>query len=142
MQTRPLSERRFFQQFLSDFYGMRRALWGRRADAWQPPTDVYETDRHIVVKMSIPGVKPGQIRVHCNGEVITITGVREGPDPAEVRSYHQMEIRNGYFERSIAIHEPFDPREAHAQYVDGFLYVSIPKAPESVRHVVSIRLGV
>ena len=57
-----------------------------------------------------------------------------------MRTYHQMEIRNGYFERRIVIHTPFDPNGATAEYADGFLCVLIPKAPELVRHVLSIRL--
>jgi HSP20 family protein len=141
MHTGPSDERSIFNQFLDDFYGIRRALRGARGDVWQPPTDVYETESDIVIKVSIPGVEPGKVRVHCNGDVISICGVRKGPDRGTVRTYHQMEIRNGYFERRIAIHRPFDPRQAHGEYVDGFLYVFIPKAPEPVRHVVTIRLG-
>ncbi len=140
-QGKPPGERNPFQQCLSDFYRMRRALRGRRGDVWHPSTDVYETDEHIVIKASLPGVEPAHIKVDCNGEVITICGVRQGPDRQAVRTYHQMEIPNGYFERRVAIHRPFDPREARAEYREGFLYVRVPKAQEPVRYVISIRLN-
>ncbi len=142
MQARPLEGSGFFQEFLSDFHRVRRALRGSRKSVWQPPTDVYETDDEIVIKMSVPGVQTDDVRAVCNGEVITVSGVRRGPDPGKVRAYHQMEMRNGYFERSIAIHRPFDPAEAHGEYREGFLYVFVPKAPKSVRRVISIRLTV
>jgi HSP20 family protein len=141
IRTRPLDEENMFRQFLRDFHTMRRGLRGRRRDAWQPPTDVYETDRDIVIKVCIPGVRPEQVAVECNGEVFTICGVRRGPDAANVRTYHQMEIRNGYFERRVVIHRPFDPSEAKARYEDGFLYVIVPKAAELVRHVITIKLS-
>ncbi|KPK65972.1 MAG: hypothetical protein AMK73_01430 [Planctomycetes bacterium SM23_32] len=142
IRARPLDDHNVFRQFLHDFYSLRRSLRGHRRDVWEPPTDVYETEQDIVIKMSIPGVKPQQVAVECNGEVLTICGVRKGPDPGSVRTYHQMEIRNGYFERRIVIHRPFDSSGAKARYEDGFLYVFIPKAPELVRHVLTIKLNV
>ncbi len=142
MKTGPPENKSPFHKFLDDFYSMRRTVRGRRGDVWQPPTDVYETERDIVIKVSLPGVRADDVRVNCNGEVISIRGVRRGPDRDTVRTYHQMEIRNGYFERRIAIHKPFDPRKAHGEYRDGFLFVFIPKAPEPVRHVVAIRVGI
>ncbi len=140
LRAGPLDERDVFRQFLQDFYAMRRDMRGRYRDVWQPPTDVYETDRDIVIKVSLPGIRSEQVAVECNGEVITICGVRRGPDAGSVRTYHQMEIRNGYFERKIALHRPFDPQGAKARYDKGFLYVVIPKAPEMVRHVLTIKL--
>jgi HSP20 family molecular chaperone IbpA len=141
MRLRQFEDRRFYHSFVEGLYGVRRVLHGCQRDVWQPPTDVYETDRQIVVKMSIPGIDPGHVSVKCNGEVLTICGTRRGPDPSTVRRYHQMEIPNGYFERRIAIHRPFDPLQAAGRYVDGFLYVLIPVAPHAVSHVVSIELS-
>ncbi len=140
VQARPLDDRSVFRNFLHDSYAMRRSLRGHHRDVWQPPTDVYETDQDIVIKMSIPGVETDQVVVECNGDVLTICGVRKGPDPGSVLTYHQMEIRNGYFERRIIVRRPFDPDGASARYEDGLLYVFIPKAAEAVKHVLSIRL--
>jgi HSP20 family protein len=138
--ARPFDERSLFRQFLHDFYVTRRSLRSRHTDVWEPATDVYETEHDIVVKVSVPGVKPGQVAVECNGEVVTVCGVRKGPDPGSVRRYHQMEIRNGYFERRLIMQTPFDAQGAHAHYEEGFLYVILPKAEELVRHVLTIRL--
>jgi len=139
--ARPLDEHDLLHQFLRGFYATRLSLRGHYRDVWEPPTDVYETETDIVIKVCIPGVNADEISVQCNGEVLTICGVRRGPDPGTVRTYHQMEIRNGYFERKIILHMPFDPGGARARYEDGFLYVLLPRAPEAVRRVVSIRLG-
>jgi HSP20 family protein len=139
--ARPLDERDLLHQLLRGFYATHLSLRGHYREVWEPPTDVYETETDIVIKVCIPGVNPEEISVECNGEVLTICGVRRGPDPGSVRRYHQMEIRNGYFERKIILHIPFDPGGARARYEDGFLYVLLPRAAQSVRRVVSIRLG-
>jgi HSP20 family molecular chaperone IbpA len=142
VQARPFDSHGLLRQLLGDLHAMQRSLGGCQGRAWEPPTDVYETDKDVVIKVSIPGVSLNQCRVTVNGEVVTVCGVRNGPDPGSVVTYHQMEIRNGYFERHIVVHKPFDPDRATGRYEDGFLYVFIPKAPELVRHLVTIRLDV
>ena len=139
--ARPMEDRGVFRQVLQDFHAMRRSLQGQRRDVWHPPTDVYETAQDVVIKMSIPGVRANEVLVECNGEVITVCGVRRGPDPGSVLRYHQMEIRSGYFERRVILHTPFDPRGAHWDYEDGFLFIYIPKAVEQVRHVFSMKIS-
>ena len=139
-RMRAMDDREVFREFLHDFYTVRRGLRGRSPDVWQPPTDVYETHSEIIIKVCLPGVSADEIMVEFNGQVAKICGVRQGPDPAGVVAYHQMEIRNGYFERKIMLHKPFDPRRARGRYADGFLYIHVPKAPEQVEYVVSVRL--
>ena len=133
-------EHNAFRRFVESFCATRRGFSMRRFHGWEPPTDVYESQGHIVIKVCIPGVDPDRVGVQINGEVVTICGIRKGPDPASVVAYHQMEIHNGYFERRIVIRKPFDPHGATAQYTDGFLYVHVPKAPELVRHVMTLRI--
>lgn len=142
VRAKPLDDHGLFRQFLHDFYAMRRTLKSHHGDVWQPPTDVYETDDDIVIKVSIAGVEGQHVVVEFNGDVITICGVRRGPDPGSVRTYHQMEIRNGYFERRIILRRPFDAKGAATELREGFLYVYIPKAPELIRHVLTLRLDI
>ena len=78
---------------------------------------------------------------HRGPGVITACGVRRVPDPGSVLRYHQMEIRSGYFERRVILHTPLDPRGAHWDYEDGFLFIYIPKAVEQVRHVFSMGIS-
>jgi HSP20 family protein len=140
VSSRAVDDRDVFREFLHDFYNVRRNLRGRSPDVWQPPTDVYETSDEIVIKVCLPGVRADQIMVEFNGGVVKICGVRKGPDPSDVVAYHQMEIRNGYFERKVMLHKPFDPRRARGEYADGFLFIRVPKATEETGYVMSIRL--
>jgi len=139
-QAKPSRGFEHFRQMFDEFYVFGRALGRYDSDVWTPATDVYETNDEIIIKMSLPGVKLRNIQIQLDGEVITICGFREWEESSPVISYHQMEIRNGYFERKIAIHRPFDPDGARAEYRDGFLRVSVPKADEPIERVVAIRL--
>jgi HSP20 family protein len=131
---------RAFQRMLEQFHMSRHGLSGRGVEMWLPPTDVYETEEDIVVKMSLPGVAPENIAIRISGDTVTICGRRENRAGDRIVSYHQMEIHYGFFERHIIIHRPFDGEGAAATYSDGFLVLRIPKAAKPFDRVLALRI--
>ena len=100
--------------------------WQVRANVWCPPTDVYETDEGIVVKVEVAGMREEDFEVAIQDNVLIISGNR--PDSNERRAYYQMEIRSGKFEIALALPIPTNVEMAVAEYKDGFLLVNMPKA--------------
>jgi len=140
VRVRDQDEFEIFRRWLDEFFGSSRSVAGRGAEAWVPPTDVYETHGEVVIKMSLPGIKTGNVEVRFQGDAVTISGYRENPAEAGLVAYHRMEIRNGRFERTIVIHTPLDPEAATAQYRDGFLWIRIPKVAARVHQVYALRI--
>ncbi|NIP41518.1 MAG: Hsp20 family protein, partial [Aliifodinibius sp.] len=66
-----------------------------RQYVWRPPTDVYENEENVYIRVEISGMKNGDFSVTLDDRVLTIRGVRT--EKAEQRAYHQMEIRFGEF---------------------------------------------
>ncbi|MBN1146914.1 MAG: Hsp20/alpha crystallin family protein [Anaerolineales bacterium] len=97
-----------------------------RTPAWRPPTDVYEFEETLVVRVEIAGMREEDFSIQLNGRLLSIRGARQ--DVAERRAYHQMEIRFGEF--SIDLELPFDveSEQVQATYSNGFLRVQLPKA--------------
>ena len=101
---------------------------------WCPPTDVFESDECYVIKCAISGLKrnpAGEIanaQVTVEGDVIVIRGAREDDCCQRKRTYFQMEIHYGEFECRVEIQAPFNDKGICAQYRDGFLIVTVPKA--------------
>jgi len=106
------------------------AMLARRA--WQPSTDVYETEENIVVLMEIPGVKPAELEVTLTTEVLQVCGCRADPGEGQKLRVTQMEIHYGPFERRVRLHRPIDRDQASVHYRDGFLEVTLPKARQAV----------
>ncbi len=98
----------------------------RARRVWKPPTDVYETNSHIVVKVEVAGMKPEDFEISFSSRTLTISGVRV--DPVEKLAYQQMEILYGRFETQVYIPGPIEEDRIEAVYEDGFLKVLIPKA--------------
>ena len=104
--------------------------WGqvRQSQVWSPPSDVYETDSAIVVKVEIAGLKPEDFTISLNHRVLAVRGVRR--DPASKLAYQRMEINYGVFQTEVYLPWPInESAEIEATYEQGFLTVLLPKAP-------------
>jgi HSP20 family protein len=103
----------------------------RRTRTWRPPTDVYETDNFVVVKVEIAGMEEGDFTISLSNRSLMITGVRRDP-LAEAEdltlSYQQMEIRYGEFKTEVYLPWAIVEDKIEATYEDGFLMVVLPKA--------------
>jgi HSP20 family protein len=106
-----------------------------RGDRWQPDVDVFETEKEIVVRVDLAGVRSSDLRVTVDGAMLRISGVRVSGDSSEVKRLHQMEIATGPFERRVRVPVAFDRDRVAAHLSDGFLTVSLAKRSPVRREV-------
>jgi HSP20 family protein len=106
-----------------------------RGDRWQPDVDVFETEKAIVVRVDLAGVRSSDLRVTVDGSMLRISGVRVSGDSSEVKRLHQMEIATGPFERRVRVPVAFDRERVVAHLSDGFLTVSLSKRSQARREV-------
>jgi len=103
----------------------RTVGWQLTNGLWSPPTDVYETDTHYVVRVELAGIRETDLEISFESGILVITGVRS--DIPERRAYHQMEIHFGKFSTAIGVPGAIDLDTSVAEYADGFLMVRMPK---------------
>lgn len=108
------------------------------------PVDVYQTDDAIVVKASLPGVKPEDIDISVTGDTLTIRGeVHEessnGNGNGDARQYHVRERRWNRYARSITLPSMVDTSKAEAEIEDGIVTLTIPKAEEAKPRQISVK---
>jgi HSP20 family protein len=109
-------------------YGPAHFRLVMRSPAWRPPTDVYETEDAIVVRVEIAGMQDEDFSIELDERILAIRGVRPLPgDPPERRAYHQMEIRFGEFSSEVELPTAVLAAEVKADYENGFLRVVLPK---------------
>jgi HSP20 family protein len=97
-----------------------------RTPAWRPPTDVFEIEEAYVVRMEVAGMKEDDFTIELDQNTLSIRGVRS--DWPERRAYHQMEIYFGEFDIEMELPGPVIASQAQANYQEGFLRVTLPKA--------------
>jgi HSP20 family protein len=107
---------------------MSGQLWvsSRQRKVWRPPTDVYETDDCLVVKVEVAGMEKEDFSIVLDVKRLIISGIRH--DPAAKLGYQQMEIFYGQFETDVHLPRAVDEERIEATYQDGFLLVRLPKA--------------
>lgn len=104
-----------------------------RDDRWQPSLDVFETEKAVVVRVELAGVRGEDLRVSVEGKTLRVRGERRPPEDFEVERLHRMEIAFGPFERSVSIGIPFEADQVSAQLEEGYLTVRLPKRlPRSI----------
>jgi len=94
------------------------------------PVDVYETDDEVVVKAVMPGVKADEINISVDRDVLTLRGETrsEQEEKDEKRDYHFREIRYARYARSMRLPTLVDSDKAKAEFEDGILTLTLPKA--------------
>jgi len=105
--------------------------WSTRLHIWQPPTDLYETEQDYVVQVEIAGMLEAEFTISLEHRTLLIRGIRNVPNSA--RAYYQMEISSGEFLTAVELPGPTIHDQVEAEYSDGFLKVTLPKA--KTRHV-------
>lgn len=103
-----------------------------RPHAWRPPTDVYETETAIIVRVEIAGMREPDFTLSLVERSLLIKGIRQ--DVNERRAYYQMEIPFGEFSTEVELPYPIVVEETEAVYRDGFLRIVLPKArPQQIK---------
>jgi len=92
--------------------------------SWSPPTDVFENEEILIIKIEIAGMKKSEIFINIEDNILIVSGTRK--ESVERRAYRQMEIRFGEFNASVELPEGVSLDSAVADYDDGFLTITIP----------------
>jgi HSP20 family protein len=103
-----------------------------RPHAWRPPTDVYEIEDAIIIRVEVAGMREADFTISLVEHTLTIRGIRQ--DTSERRAYQQMEIAFGEFTTEVELTIPVITEKVEATYRDGFLRIMLPIAhPKHVK---------
>jgi len=110
-------------------------IW--RHHNWSPPTDVYETEEYIIVKVEIAGMRQEDLQISFSSGVLSIAGTRQ--DPSDKLAVHRLEIAYGDFIAQVSVPWPVDEDRIEARYKDGFLIVMLPQV-RSVQKRIPVKV--
>ena len=137
---RAMSLRQLMDRMLEDAFVMPRE--GGGGESWGGPAmDVYEDGDTLVVEAHLPGVKPDDIDVNVERGVLTISGQTQSEEERTGRNYLLREKRSGRFSRSLQLPATYRTEECKADYQDGVLRLTFPKAEEAKPRRIQIGGG-
>jgi len=109
------------------------------AELQGPAVDMIENEDEIVVKATLPGVKAEDLKLTITGDVLTIRGELESKRNEEIERNILRERRFVCFSRSLALPTSVVPDKAKAEFEDGILILSLPKAEEVKPKTITIK---
>ena len=115
---------------------------GSRPQLWLPAIDAYETEKAYVVEADLPGVHPENVEISFEQNTLTIKGTRaptlQTPEKGELRVYTAERV-SGDFARSVRLPEYVEGDKIEANYANGVLTVTVPKAQSALPRRIAIR---
>lgn len=110
---------------LDQVFSSSKPIYSLSSRIWNPPTDIFENDDQVIIRMEVPGVDPEGLSVTADGRRLVVSGRREEPESDGLMRYHLMEVQYGEFERVFEF--PYSLSNAHveARFKAGFLSIKV-----------------
>ena len=111
-----------------------------RDGGWSAPAvDMYQTDDEVVVKVALPGFKADEVQINVTGDVLSLRGDLKREQEEKDKAWHIREHRWSSFERSVALPTQVKADGANADFENGILTISLPKAEEVKPRTISVK---
>ena len=118
--------------------------WQYRDNAgasWVPAVDILEEPEAIRITAEVPGVKPEDVKISLENNVLTIRGTKEQVAAERTERVHRYERTYGAFERSFALPATVDAGAIKATYDHGILTVTLPKVEKAKPREIQVQVA-
>jgi HSP20 family protein len=119
---------RMFNEMLGDYLGQRPARQLEGVTGWAPAVDATTKNGDLVIRAELPGVRPEDVDISLQNNVLTISGERKAEQEEERGGYFIRERRYGSFSRSFTLPQGTDESKVHARFDQGVLQVTVEGA--------------
>jgi HSP20 family protein len=107
--------------------------------SWMPAVDIIDTPEAFVLKAELAGMRPEDVHIELEDDVLTIKGERHQEERAETEQYQSTEWHYGAFQRSISLPRSVRRDAIEATYENGVVEVRVPKAAEVVSQRIEVK---
>ena len=134
-----LSLREAMSQLMEESFVQPTAAQGGKK--FVPALDLSETADGYLVEAALPGVKPEDVEITVENNVLTIKGEARQEVDEQKRNFHRVERRFGSFQRTIGLPTTVKADAIKADLTNGVLRLEIPKAEEVKPRKISVNVG-
>ena len=107
---------------------------------WIPPVDVFEDKDAVRIVAELPGVKPEDVRISLENNVLTVRGEKRQAAEEKTDQVHRYERYYGVFERSFTVPSTVDAEHIKAGYDLGVLTVRLPKLERAKPRQIEVKV--
>jgi HSP20 family protein len=114
---------------------------GFSSGAWSPQVDIFENKDQIVLEAELPGMKPENVEISIENNVLTLHGERKFEKKDEGDNFHRVERSYGSFTRSFTLPPTVSSENAQAEFENGVLRLTLAKREEAKPRRIEIKAG-
>ena len=108
---------------------------------WSPRVNLHEDKDNVYVTAELPGLKVSEIELSIENGTLSIGGERKVEEKHRDAQAYRTERFVGKFQRLITLPASVDATKVVAQYKDGVLSVTLPKAEEARRKQIEVKVN-
>ena len=108
---------------------------------FMPAAELDETEDAYTLKLEVPGISAEDLDIQASAEHISISGERKSKSRTEENGVTRSEFRYGSFQRTIPLPGRINHQNVAADYKDGILHLTLPKAEDEKNKVVKVNVG-
>ena len=105
-----------------------------------PLVDLYEKGNKVIVRAELPGIKPEEVDLSVDGNLLTIRGEKKQENEVKEKDYYRLERSYGSFQRTVELPAQVKADEARATYKDGVLEIELTKTEEAKKKKIKINV--
>ncbi len=109
--------------------------------SWVPAVDVLEQADAIRISAELPGVKPEDVKISVEANVLTVEGTKQQVAEEQTERVHRYERTYGSFARTFTLPATVDTAKIKAAYDNGVLTIALPKAEQAKPRQIAVEVG-
>lgn len=111
------------------------------APGWTPALDVVEQENQILLRAELPGLAQEDVEITLEDGKLTLSGEKKFQHELSDGHYHRIESRSGSFRRIFTLPTAVDQEGIDAQFRNGVLEISLPKAEQAKPKKISVTVN-
>ncbi len=129
-------------KFLNDFGIDKKQPESKfKNSIWSPRADIIEEKDNYSLQIDLPGIEPEQVKINFKEGKLSINGERKAEEKTEGKNFHRVERSYGNFYRAFELPETIQADKISANFKNGLLLITIPKAEEVKPKEIEIKVS-
>lgn len=135
------SLQREMNRLFDDTFSLSTRSNGNGAMGFSPAAELSEDGDAYKLQLEVPGMNADDLDIQVTAEAVSISGERKSETKHEEDGFTRSEFRYGSFQRVVPLPGRIDHQNVVADYKDGILHLSLPKAEEEKNRVVKVNIN-
>ena len=107
---------------------------------WTPAVELQDQENSLLLRVEIPGVEGKDLDIQVTREAVSISGEHRYEKQSEEKGFYHSEFRYGKFQRTVQLPVPIQNDKVEAEFKNGILTLTLPKAEELQKKVVKVNV--